>query len=141
VIGGAVILVTEDSDEDFDTVREALAETGLPHLLVRATTGDQCLALLRDRDNPLRPVLVLLDLNTPGTGGREVLTSIRSDDSLRALPIVVCSTSTNPRDLQHCYRAGVNAYHVKPTRYIEHRAVLVSIMKYWLETVSLPEAL
>ena len=134
------LLVVEDSDEDFDTVLQAAKKAGLTNEVRRATTGDECLALLRGSGGPIvRPALVLLDLNLPGTDGREALCQIRADARLRGLTVVVLSTSANPRDVNSCYRLGANAYHVKPVRHQDHLRVLLDLFAYWLTRVTLPE--
>lgn len=134
------VLVVEDSDEDFDTLGEAAERAGVVHELRRATTGDGCLTLLRGEGIArIDPVLVLMDLNTPGTDGREALAVIKADPQLRALPVVVITTSSNPKDLAFCYRAGANAYHVKPVRYVDHLEVLLEVFAYWLTCVVHPD--
>lgn len=134
------VLVVEDSDEDFDTLCEAAERFGLSYPLRRATTGDDCLTLLRGEETaPMRPALVLMDLNTAGTDGREALAAIKADPVLRDVPVVVVTTSANPKDLAFCYRAGANAYHVKPVRYGDHLQVLLDVLGYWLGRVALPE--
>ena len=134
------IMVVEDSDEDFETVRDAVRYSGLPHKIVRALSGEECLRMLRDplqaRDSV--PLLVLLDLNTPNDDGREVLREIRSDANLKTLPLVILSGSANPSDLQFCYDYGANAYHVKPVNHALHLQILQEILYYWLESVKLP---
>lgn len=135
------VLVLEDSDEDYDTVEEAARMSGLTQRLYRVTTGDSCLELLQGSGAPpLRPCVLLLDLNTPGLGGREALVAIRAEPALRHLPVVVLSTSSSPDDLAHCYGHGVNAYHLKPLRYDEHLQLLRDIFTYWLRRVKLPES-
>ncbi len=134
------ILVVEDSDEDFETVADAARRGGLAHPIVRASSGGECLRLLRGaagRRDAL-PALVLMDLSTPGDDGREALREIRSDTGLKALPLVVLSGSANPRDLQFCYSEGANAYHVKPVDHAAHLLVLQQIFAYWLGSVVLP---
>lgn len=134
------ILVVEDSDEDFDTLREVAEEVAKPWLLRRASTGDDCLRLLLEdveRESTL-PTLVLLDLNVPGMDGRQALAAIRQKERLRHLPVVVLSTSKNPADVAYCYALGANAYHVKPVDYADHLTVLDRILTYWLTTVTLP---
>ncbi|MBK9443603.1 MAG: response regulator [Comamonadaceae bacterium] len=134
------ILVLEDSDEDFATVQDAARLAGLPHPIVRAIAGGECLRLLRSelQTRASAPLLVLLDLNTPGDDGREALRAIRQDAAFKALPLVVLSASANPRDLQFCYAAGANAYHVKPVEHALHLQLLRQIFAYWLGCVTLP---
>ena len=131
------IIIVEDSDEDFDTVVEAVRKAGIVAEVRRATTGGGCLDLLRG-ESAVRPALVLMDLNTPGTDGREALAAIKGDDVLKLFPVVVFSTSADPRDVVYCYGAGANAYHVKPVRYPDHLQLVIDILTYWLGRVVLP---
>ena len=132
------VVVVEDSEEDFQTVLDAARRAGLTHPIVRASSGGDCVRMLRGTPRG-RALLVLLDLNTHGDDGREALREIRGDDSLKALPLVVLSASANPRDLQFCYAQGANAYHVKPVDHARHLQVLQSIFTYWLGSVVLPD--
>jgi CheY-like chemotaxis protein len=133
------IVLVEDSDEDHDTAIEAVRQSGLPMSLLRVSNGDQCLALLR-RVGTEQPALVMMDLNTPSTDGREALRQIKSDPSLNAIPVVVVTTSSNPRDVHDCYQCGANAYHVKPFSYPEHLQMLMTLFDYWLVKVMRPTA-
>ncbi len=132
------IIIVEDSDEDFDTVVQAVRKAGIPAEVRRATTGGGCLDLLRGVA-AIRPAVVLMDLNTPGTDGREALAAIKGDDALKAFPVVVFSTSADPRDVAFCYAAGANAYHVKPIRYPDHLQLVIDLLTYWLGRVALPD--
>ncbi len=148
----APILVVEDSDEDFDTVRHAVAAAGVRRLIHRAASGGDCLDLLRgDRRTggkpregkvtlPLNPVLILMDLNSHGVDGREALTIIKADASLNKIPLVVLTTSANPKDVVFCYQAGANAYHIKPVRHDQYLLLVRSLLHYWLESATLPSA-
>ena len=134
-----VILVVEDSNEDFDTVAEAVARSGVAVEVRRATTGEAGLELLRELA-PDRPVLVLMDLNTPGIDGREALAALKTDPALKAIPVIVFSTSANPKDVGFCYAAGANAYHVKPVRYPDHLQLIMDLVGYWFGRVTLSTA-
>jgi CheY-like chemotaxis protein len=137
----ASMLVVEDSDEDFDTVQMALKASGLSCAIRRAVNGNDCLDLLRGSGRMLpRPVFVLLDLNLPGMDGRDALSLIKGDPDLRDLPVVVLTTSSNPRDLGFCYQAGANAFHVKPLRHDQHLGLLRRVLDYWLVSALLPSA-
>ena len=134
------VLVVEDSDEDFETVMTAARMAGIGHEVRRAVSGDDCLLLLRGTPErpPLQAALVLLDLNTPHGDGRYALEQMYAVARLRAIPVVVVSTSSNPRDVDFCYTFGANAYHVKPVSHAEHLEVLRSVFAYWLGSVVLP---
>jgi CheY-like chemotaxis protein len=131
------LLLVEDSDEDAATMSEALDLSGLAADLHRVTSGDACLELLREEAAP-QPVLVIMDLNTPGIDGRAALVLIKTDARLKKLPVIVVSTSGNPRDVEFCFAAGANAYHLKPVRYPEHLRNMADLLTYWLGKVTLP---
>lgn len=148
----APILVVEDSEDDFDTLRHAVDAAGITRLVHRAASGGDCLRLLqgeRGADGnpgageaalPLRPVLILMDLNSHGVDGREALTIIKADTSLKKIPLVVLTTSANPKDVVFCYEAGANAYHIKPVRHDHYLLLVRSLLHYWLESATLPPA-
>jgi len=139
-------VVVEDSDEDFDTLREGAALAGVTRAIHRAVTGGDCLALLRgqgqaDAHLPLLsilPALIVMDLNSHGGDGREALMAIKADARLKEIPVVVLTTSANPKDVVFCYQAGANAYHVKPVRHDQYLLLVRSLMHYWLDSVTLP---
>lgn len=135
-----VVVALEDSDEDLDTMQVAIRKSELAVELRRVTTSDACIngldALSSER---VRPALMLLDLSTPGTDGREAPRLIRSDPALKDLVIAVLTTSANSKDLRLCYEAGANAYDVKPPRCTEYLGALLDVFAYWFRPVALPE--
>ena len=134
------VFVVEDSDEDFETIREAALQAGVPNPLTRFTSGDlflRQLALPESRQN--HPALVLMDLNLPGTDGRQTLAELRRDTFMRQVPVLVLTTSRNERDVIFCYQTGANVYHVKPVSYLEHLELVSTMLLYWLNRVTLPE--
>lgn len=133
----AVLVVVEDCEEDFDTLKDAVRASGVAAEVWHAETGYDGLALLAQATSR-RTALVLMDLNTPGLDGRDALQRIKSDPALKAFPVVVFSGSANPRDLAFCYASGANAYHVKSLHYPENLATLVGLLSYWLGRVRLP---
>jgi CheY-like chemotaxis protein len=131
------VLVVEDSDEDFDTFEEAVRGTGLLNPICRVSSGGECLELLEGDTQPrLKPALILMDLNSHGLDGREALERIKTNPDLKELPVVVLTTSSNPKDMQFCYQAGANAYHVKPVRHDQNLQLIRCVLVYWLQTVT-----
>jgi len=135
----APVVVVEDSDEDFDTLREAAAANGIARVIHRVVSGGDCLAMLRGEGDVrllLLPALIVMDLNSHGVDGREALVAIKTDAGLKEIPLVVLTTSSNPKDVAFCYQAGANAYHVKPVQHDQYLVLLRSVMHYWLDSVT-----
>ncbi|MDX2148324.1 MAG: response regulator [Planctomycetota bacterium] len=131
------VLVLEDSDEDFDTFVMGIELEQIVSDLRRAESGEAFLAAFRAaRQRPPGPCLAIVDLNVRGVDGREVVREAKADPELRATPLVVLTTSENPGDLELCYRAGANAYHVKPVEYAEHLRMVRRLLAYWLRDVA-----
>jgi len=138
------ILVVEDSDEDYEAFVRALRKLPGAYVVERCYDGDDCLDYLEHtgayaQTKPARPRLILLDLNLPGTDGREVLDRLDQDPALRTIPVTVLTTSTNPMDVQFCYRKGANSYTTKSQDWRRYEAMVRTLMDYWFATVILPE--
>jgi two-component system, response regulator len=140
---GQPILLVEDSPEDYESMLRAFRKAGLGNPIVRCGTGDEALDFLHRRgtfvDAP-RPGIVLLDLNLPGTDGREVLLEIKRTEELRQIPVVVLTTSDDSRDVTECYRAGANSYVQKPVDVDGFLSAMQRLRDYWFEVVVLPKA-
>jgi CheY-like chemotaxis protein len=138
------LLIVEDSNEDFETLQRFLRRSQLTIPLYRCENGDRALEfLLRTGKyaNPElapRPSLILLDLNLPGTDGRQVLYRIKQNDNLKSIPVVVFTTSSNPKDIDICYQYGVNSYIVKPIDFAKLKRSIQTIVDYWFEVNILP---
>lgn len=131
------LLVIEDTDEDFEAVRWAMNRLGRSVLLERCIDGDSALHRLHDRERPY-PGLILLDLNLPGTDGREVLMHLKRDPVLHVLPVLVMSTSASEQDVRACYDAGANGYLVKPVNFEQFTEQVRVMCDFWLDTAQLP---
>ncbi|MGJ8624402.1 MAG: response regulator [Yoonia sp.] len=142
----STILIIEDNDDDYEACVSALTLDGnLANGLDRCETGDEALDYLLRRGNfsgenaPARPGLILLDLNLPGTDGREVLAEIKNHDELKAIPVVIMTTSGDDTDIESCYRDGANSYVVKPIDLEGFYGAINRLREYWFEIVVLPE--
>jgi CheY-like chemotaxis protein len=133
------ILVVEDSSADVRLLREAVREHGISVDLEAVADGERALGRLRDGGDT--PDLVLLDLNLPRMDGREVLEAIKRDPVLRAIPVIVLSTSASPRDVADCYARHANAYLVKPLGLDEFGDLMRVLEAFWLRLARLPRAM
>ncbi|MGX9728765.1 MAG: response regulator [Candidatus Electronema sp. VV] len=142
---GQDILLVEDSDVDYETVLRAFRKGQLRSRVIRCEDGDEALDYLHRRNRfaapsaAPRPALVLLDLNLPGTDGREVLEEMKSDPALKDIPVIVMTTSSDPRDVERCYKYGANSYVAKPVSFEGYMEAVRRLHSYWFETVMLPD--
>ena len=138
------ILLVEDNPDDVEITRRALRAGAAAVELLVARDGQEALDyLLRQgphaADAAWRlPDLVLLDLNLPRLTGREVLEQIRATPALRAVPVVVLTTSHRPEDVRELYAAGANTYIEKPQDFQRFVRVLQTLQAYWLDAALLP---
>ena len=139
-----ILLLAEDDPDDCLLVRQALEKSPPINDLRCVEDGEELLDYLRrrgkfaDPKQSPRPGLILLDLNMPRKDGREALREIKSDPKLRAIPIVVLTTSKSEEDVTRAYNLGVNSYITKPVRFAALVEVMQAIGKYWFEIVELP---
>jgi len=135
----APILLVEDSEADARLTTRALSRAGLAHPVVLCRNGDTALDYLRQHCLPQarresRPVMILLDLNMPGSDGRYVLRQIKSHESLKTIPVVVLTTSDDQHDIDVCYQYGVNSYIKKPAELADFMASMAKLVAYWFHT-------
>ena len=139
------ILLVEDSPEDFETTERAFRRSGLKNPIYRCADGDEALDFLYRRGRYAgpgeapRPGVILLDLNLPGTDGREVLFEIKNDPGLKQIPVIVLTTSKDERDVEACYRCGANSYIQKPVDVDGFMKAIERLNDYWFEVVILPK--
>jgi|SRR5579859_3703706 len=135
------ILSVDDSPEDVEFFRLALAECDGGHILSVARDGVEAMEFLRRigrfSDAP-RPDIILLDLNMPRKDGREVLVEIKGDPALRSIPVIVLTSSNAPEDVLKMYALQANCYIAKPVDFNEFISVAKAIEGFWFGIASLP---
>lgn len=135
------IFLVEDNKADIRLIQEAFKNSSIPHQVVIVRDGMDAMAYLRQQgeytDAP-RPDLILLDLNLPRKDGREVLAEIKTDPSLKRIPVVVLTTSKNEDDIFHSYELHVNCYITKSRNLSQLFQIVKGIEEFWLSTVTLP---
>jgi CheY-like chemotaxis protein len=137
-------LVIEDSDEDFEAFSRVVKQQAVINPIFRCTDGDDALDYLyrngiyQDFYSFPLPAIILLDLNLPGTDGREVLKEIKEDEHLKTIPVIVFTTSSNPKDIEACYQYSVASYILKPIDIKRLIATIQGFINYWLDLVILP---
>lgn len=137
----AEILLVEDNEGDIELTREAFEDAKLRNNLHIAEDGDIALNYLFKRngyENAISPDIVLLDLNLPGTDGRDVLEQIKSDATLKRIPVIVLTSSKADKDIIESYDLHANCYIVKPVNAIKFMETLRYIENFWVDVVCLP---
>jgi two-component system, chemotaxis family, response regulator Rcp1 len=124
-----MVLVVEDEPADVALLQLAFEQCSqLPNVDI-VNNGEQALSWLRK--HPSNPDWVLLDLNLPRMGGKEVLRELRKDPRLGHLPVVVFSSSINVQDVTECYELGANCYVEKPYEFTKLVELLESLARFW----------
>jgi len=137
------ILLAEDNPKDIELTLEALADHNLANQVVAVKDGVEAMEFLR-REGPFRlrqsgnPAVVLLDIKMPRMDGLEVLRAIRSDPSLKLIPVVILTSSREEQDLITSYALGVNAYVVKPVNFKEFVEAVKQLGIFWAVINELP---
>lgn len=131
------ILLAEDSPQDAELTLNALAEHNITNLVDVARDGAEALDYLYRRGKFAgrqggNPVLVLLDLKMPRMDGLEVLRTVKADPQLRAIPVVILSSSREEQDVVRSYELGVNAYVVKPVEFDQFMRAVRDLGLFWL---------
>ena len=130
------ILYAEDNPRDVELTLEALGDHNLANNVIVVRDGVETMDYLRregkySQRRPGNPAVLLLDIKMPRMDGIEVLKTIRGDDSLKMLPVVMLSSSREEQDLIKSYELGVNAYVVKPVDFKEFIEAVKQVGVFW----------
>ncbi len=130
------ILLAEDDPQDVELTLNALSEHNLANDVLVVRDGVDALNYLYRREEFAgrpegNPILILLDLKMPRMDGVEVLKQLKSDAKMRVIPIVVLTSSRESKDLGTCYQLGVNAYVVKPVKFLDFIEAVKEIGVFW----------
>ncbi len=132
------ILLVEDNLGDVMLIKEMFKGSRFPVRLSVARNGLDALCYLR-RQEPYPqakvPDLVLLDLNLPKLNGQELLGAIKSDSELCDLPVLVITSSKDPKDREQSYQHNANFYIVKPPDMRDYIGIMKYIEDFWLEKI------
>jgi chemotaxis family two-component system response regulator Rcp1 len=135
------ILLVEDSPGDVRLTKEALRDSNISLHLHVAFDGVEAMAFLRREGlhtHAPRPDLILLDLNLPKMDGREVLTLIKNDDTLRTIPTIILTTSEAEADIVRSYQLQANCYLSKPVQLDVFEGLVRSVCDFWFTKAKLP---
>lgn len=124
------ILLVEDDSVDVMTVKRALRDLEVKSELIPTGDGEEALAYLKDEENS-KPSVILLDLNMPKMNGTEFLRTIKADDELKRIPVIVLTTSNSEQDIATSFELGAAGYMVKSVDYKKFMEIIKTIDAYW----------
>ena len=139
--GALDILLVEDNEGDVEMTRRALSRAGTPCTLSVANNGNQALDYLHGGGGgspPSRPDLILLDINMPRMDGKTFLRTVKRDDNLKAIPVVMFTSSESPNDIRECDESFASGYVVKPFDGRQYAERLDQVVNFWGRIGELP---
>jgi CheY-like chemotaxis protein len=136
------IVLVEDDDGHATLVEKNLRRAGIANNFTRLPDGQEAVDYLfaagKFADRPsLEGTVVLLDLRMPRMGGIEVLERVKADPKTAKVPIIVLTTTDDPREIERCYELGCNIYITKPVEY-EGFIEAIRRLGFFLQVVKLP---
>jgi CheY-like chemotaxis protein len=138
------ILLVEDNEGDVDLTQRAVLKGDTPCTIEVANDGAEALAVLRRSgrfSNAVTPQVILLDLNMPGMDGKKFLETVKADVQLKAIPVVIVTSSQSPTDVADCYERQASCYVVKPFDGTEYTETIKQIVGFWTKYVQLPRSI
>lgn len=139
------LLMAEDDEEDRLLTKDALAQSRVANNVRFVEDGEELMDYLYQRgkyagpNRAPRPGLILLDLNMPRKDGREALREIKADPDLRAIPVIVLTTSKAEEDIVRSYDLGASGFISKPVTFEGLVEVMKTLGRYWFHIVELPQ--
>lgn len=137
-----VILLAEDDDGHAQLIQRNLKRAGVANEIVRTRDGQDaldyiyCKGIYADR-TPRAPLLILLDINMPRVDGVEVLRRLKADPETARVPVIMLTTTDDPREIDRCYALGCSVYISKPVKY-ENFVDALTRLGMFLEIIKIP---
>jgi CheY-like chemotaxis protein len=133
-----LVMLVEDNPDHAELVMRALADHRVANKIIHFLDGQTAVDYMFRRGEYAapaaspRPHIILLDLRLPRVDGLEVLRMLKESEDLRAIPIVVLTTSEAEKDIVRAYNYHANSYLVKPVGYAEFAKLMEDLGFYWL---------
>ena len=135
------ILLVEDNEGDVEMTRRALRNDEFTCRISVANDGVDALNFLRKEEkfsDAPKPHLILLDLNMPRMDGKQFLENAKADPALKAIPVIMLTSSQSPNDVRECYERHANCYVVKPFNGKEFADTVRQIVSFWSSLANSP---
>lgn len=117
-----ILLIAEDDDGHADLIREGLLDSGVSNKMIRFCDGVEtwnffCGKSVNEVYDEDFSYLLLLDISMPKMDGVEVLAKVKADEKLKEIPVIMLTTTDDPREVHNCYKLGCNMYITKPVQF------------------------
>lgn len=137
------IILVDDNPDDAEATQRSMLKNDFGYPVKWLSSGEELIAILQSlvnkEDSAARlPLFVLLDLNMPGLDGKDVLRKVRLTDQFNLVPIIIFTTSNDPRDVNECYNLGANSFIQKPLSYEKLNNTVKALKDYWFSVAILP---
>jgi len=123
------ILLIEDDTIELMKLNRAMLSLNMNHKVTEAINGEEALDLLLNEK--YYPDIILLDLNMPKINGIEFLEILKNNESIKFIPTIILTTSSNEKDLLACFNLGISGYILKPLKYDEYIEKINLLLSYW----------
>lgn len=122
-------------------IEEAIEKARLLNSITVIRNGETAIQFLQkkgDYHNVKPPDLIILDINLPRKNGHEVLKFIKTSDDLKQIPVIMLTTSSSDRDIDHSYEKHASCHITKPVNVDDFMQAVMGIENYWFNLVQLP---
>jgi len=138
-----LIVLVEDDDGHATLVERNLGRIGVSNSILRLNDGQEALDFLNGQSqssprNLNQPILLLLDIKMPRVDGLEVLRQLKSQPETALIPVIILTTTDDPREIQRCYELGCSVYITKPVDYVAF-VEAINRLGLFLQVVRIPE--
>ena len=123
------ILLIEDDTIELMKLNRAMLSLNMNHEVTETINGEEALDLLLNEK--YYPDIILLDLNMPKINGIEFLEILKNNESIKFIPTIILTTSSNEKDLLACFNLGISGYILKPLKYDEYIEKINLLLSYW----------
>jgi CheY-like chemotaxis protein len=125
-----MVYLVDDDVDDLEIVQEALEQNDYKGPVKTLTNGQRLMDELNNSEGRDKPAVIVLDLNMPLKNGFDALTEIRSDPSLKDIPIIILTASSKKEDEIRCFELGCNYFYIKPSSMQEYRALANMVKRF-----------
>lgn len=132
------IVLVEDDDGHASLVERNLRRAGVSNGFFRLRDGQEAIEFFAKADLKSSQYLILLDVKMPRVDGIEVLRRFKEDAELSTIPIIMLTTTDDPREIRRCYELGCNVYITKPVEY-EGFVEAIRRLGFFLQVVRVPQ--